>query len=405
MDIWKASLEAEDYAVRCRRWIHMHPELSDQEEQTVAFILEQLQQAGIECVDVPKGGVLGFIYGAKPGKTVLLRADIDALPMQEDPWNAKQPKVCVSKNDGVAHTCGHDTHTAMLLASARLLHAHRVGFAGRIVLYFERGEEHGNGDYYMNKYIQDHNIHIDGCWAMHNKVTIPTGKMSIHPGPTYGGSTSWGATIVGEKALPCAVAILNNINTARMRTVTPYEACTLTGTKIQYGTEKVPAGACQIGGNCRYYDMDKAGRPMRDIIYETIKNTCQAYGCTTLKPLKKGNMSWPCVNDATCAQIAREAVGAIIGQENILAEEPAMGHESFSILASYYPSVMCGLGARNEEKGMSVGAHNPKHEPDEDCLKIGVAATVAYALAFLDYAKPIPFQGFQGTLDEFLHPV
>ena len=82
-----------------------------------------------------------------------------------------------------------------------------------------------------------------------------------------------------------------------------------------------------------------------------------------------------------------------------------MGHESFSILASYYPSVMCSLGAGNEEKGMTVSAHNPKHEPDEDCLKIGVAANIAYTLAFLAYDEPIPFKGFQGTVDEFLHPV
>ena len=406
MDIWNASVNAEEYVVSCRRWLHEHAELSDQEEETVAFIMERLQADGIECVDVPKGGVMGFIYGAKPGKTVLLRADIDALPMQEDTMNAKFPKVCVSKNDGVAHTCGHDTHAAMLLCAARLLHAHRNEFSGKIVLYFERGEEHGNGDYYMTKYIQDNHIHIDGCWAMHNKVTIPTGKLGIFPGPTYGGSTSWGATILGENALTCAVAILNSLNTARMRTVDPYETCTFAGTKIQFGTPKVTApGGCQIGGNCRYYDMDKAGRPMRDIIYETIKNTCAAYGCTTATPLRKGNMSWPCINNPTVAQIALDAVSGLFGKESICVHEPAMGHESFSILASYYPSVMISLGARNEEKGMTVGAHNPKHEPDEDCLKIGVASTVAFALSFLEYNEPIPFEPFRGTVDEFLHPV
>ena len=107
-------------------------------------------------------------------------------------------------------------------------------------------------------------------------------------------------------------------------------------------------------------------------------------------------MSWPCINDATCTQIAREAVGAIIGPENITVQEATMGHESYSILAAYYPSVMCALGAGNEEKGMTVGGHNPKHEPDEDCLKFGVAATVAYVKAFLEYKHHIPFQPFQG---------
>ena len=398
--------EIEEYVIRCRRWLHEHAELSDHEEETVAFIIEQLQEAGIACVNVPQGGVMGFIDGAKPGKTLLLRADIDALPMQEDPYNAKQPKVCISKNDGVAHTCGHDTHAAMLLASARILHAHRAEFAGRIVLYFERGEEHGHGDYYMVKYIQDNNIQIDGCWAMHNSVAVPTGKVAISAGPVYGGATTWNATIRGENALACAVAIINNMNTARMRTVTPYETCTLTNTMIQFGTEKVTEpGDCLIKGNCRYYNMDGVAKPMREVIYETVKDTCEAYNCTTVEPLKKRNISWPCINDATCAEIAREAVGAVIGQENLCRQEPAMGHESFSILAAYYPSVMVSLGARNEEKGMCVGAHNPKHEPDEAALKIGVASTISYALSFLAYHKPIPFVPFQGTVDDFFHPV
>ena len=405
MKYWEDLSEIEEYVISCRRWLHEHAELSDHEEETVAFILEQLQQDGIECVDVPQGGVMGFIEGAKPGKTILLRADIDALPMQEDPCNAKQPKVCVSKNSGVAHTCGHDTHAAMLLASARLLHAHREEFAGRVVLYFERGEEHGHGDYYMVKYIQDNNIRIDGCWAMHNKVGIPTGKMAISAGPIYGGSTTWNTVIKGENALACAVSIINSMNTARMRTVSPYETCTLANTRIQFGTDKVEPGTCQVSGNCRYYDMDHVAKPMREVIYSTVKNTCEAYGCTTVEPLKKRNISWPCINDATCVQIAREAIGALIGQENLCEQEQAMGHESYSILAAYYPSVMCGLGARNEEKGMTVGAHNPKFEPDEDCLKIGVAATIAYVHAFLAKDLPIPFQPFRGTVDEFMHPV
>ena len=405
MECWKDLSEIEDYVVTCRRWLHEHAELSDREEETVAFILEQLRKAGIECVDVPQGGVMGFINGARPGKTILLRADIDALPMQEDACNAKQAKVCVSKNDGVAHTCGHDTHTAMLLASARMLHKHKAELAGRIVLYFERGEEHGNGDYYMVKYIQDNHIHIDGCWAMHNKVGIPTGKIAISAGPIYGGATTWNAVIQGENALACAVSIINSMNTARMRTVSPYETCTLANTKIQYGTEQVAPGTCRIGGNCRYYNMDQVARPMRDVIYDTIQSTCISYGCTTAEPLKKRNISWPCINNATCAQLAREAIGRLIGPENLCDQEQAMGHESFSILAAYYPSVMCGLGAGNEEKGMTVGAHNPKFEPDEGCLKIGVAATIAYVQAFLAYEAQIPFEPFQGTVDEFMHPV
>ncbi|MBO5869068.1 MAG: amidohydrolase [Oscillospiraceae bacterium] len=405
MEFWNDLAGTEEYVIGCRRWLHEHAELSDYEEETVAFIIEQLQASGVEYVNVPKGGVLGFIHGAKPGKTILLRADIDALPMQEDPCNAKQPKVCVSKNPGVAHTCGHDTHAAMLLASARILQKHQQDFNGSVVLYFERGEEGGHGDYYLMQYILEHNIHIDGCWAIHNKVAIPTGTIALSPGPIYAGSTTWNTVIQGENALACAVSIINSINTARMRGVSPYETCTLANTRMQFGTDKVAPGSCQISGNCRYYDMDAVGRPMRDIIYETVKYNCEVYDCTTEAPLRKRNMSRPCINNPACVRIAKEALSAVIGQENLLEQDQAMGHESYSILAAYYPSIMCGLGARNEEKGMTVGAHNPRFEPDEACLKIGVAATLAYTQAFLTYKQPIPFRPFTGSVEEFFHPV
>lgn len=217
MDIWQEACTVNEYVIRCRRHFHENPELSDQEDETVAYILKELRGMGIRCQDVPAGGVMGFIDGAQPGKTVLLRADIDALPMQEDPCNEKQPKACVSKRDGIAHTCGHDTHTAMLMGAAKILHAHADTLEGNIVLYFERGEEHGNGDYHMVKFLQDNNIHVDGCWAMHVRSTAPTGSISIISGGVYAGVTSWSASISDDNgnALACAVAIINTINTAR----------------------------------------------------------------------------------------------------------------------------------------------------------------------------------------------
>lgn len=398
MNIWQEALKAEDYVIRCRRHLHENPELSDQEDATCAFILAQLQTMGIEAVDVPKGGVMGFIHGGKPGKTVLLRADIDALPVQEDPMNEKQPKVCVSKNPGVSHACGHDTHTAILLGASKILQEHREAFAGEIVLYFERGEEAGHGDYHMVKYLQDNHIHIDGCWAQHIKPFLPAGTMGLIPGGIYAGNTSYGAAIVGENALACGIAIVSSLNTARMREMTPYEKVTLSTNKLQLGED----GICRIGGTCRYYDIDKAGRPMRDVIRNIITETVDAYGCTTLKPVGKGSMTRGVINNPVCYEIAKQAIGAVIGGENIREHEPTMGAESFSILSAYYPSFYASTGGGNPEKGMTANNHSPKFEVDDSGLKTGVAAAVAYALAFLAYDKPIPFEPFVGSIDEYL---
>ena len=401
MDIWQEALAAQDYVIRCRRWFHENAELSDLEDDTVAYILQELKTMGVACDDVPKGGVMAYIESGKPGKTVLLRADIDALPIQEDPWNMKQPKVCVSKRDGAAHMCGHDCHPAMLLGAAKILQEHRGEFAGRVVLYFERGEEHGHGDYHMMKFIQDHNIHIDGCWAQHNRPQTPVGQIGISAGGIYAGATAWGATIRGEKALACCVAIINGLNAARMRAVTPFEAVTLTSTKLRYGLEDMEPDICQISGTCRFYDADKAGRPMKEAIRRVIERTCAAYGCQIVKIFRSGPTRGV-INDPVCTQLAIEAVSSVIGQNAVVSNEPSMGGESFSVLSAYYPSVMATVGVGNEEKGMCAAGHNPKYEPDEDGLKYGVAATVAYATAFLAYDQTIPFAPFEGDIDAYM---
>ncbi len=399
MDVWKYALAEEDYVIRCRRWLHENPELSDHEEDTVAYILQQLKAMGIACQDVPKGGVMGFIEGGKPGKTVLLRADIDALPMQEDPCNNKQPKVCVSKRDGAAHTCGHDTHAAMLLGAAKILHEHRDEIAGRIVLYFERGEEHGHGDYHMVKYLQDNNIHVDGCYAHHIKTFMPVGKVGLLEGGVYAGNTSWTATISNKngKALACGVALVNALNTVRMRTIDPYQNVTLSNNKFIYDEE---AGTCIVGGTCRYHDIDKAGRPMRDVIHNIIKATCAAFGCDAKIP--RGGTSRGVVNHPVCYEIAKRSLIKTLGQEHIFTHPATMGAESFAILAAYYPSYYGSVGAGNPEKGMDANGHTPKFEPDEAGLKYGVAAAVAFALEFLAYHKTIEFTPFVGNIDEYL---
>ena len=397
MDIWQEALAVEDYVIRCRRYIHENPELSDQEDNTVAVIIQELTAMGIECVDVPGGGVMGFIHGEKPGKTVLLRADIDALPVQEDPNNLKQPKVCVSKVPGVAHMCGHDAHTAMLLGAAKILQSHRQEIPGEIVLYFERGEEHGHGDYYMNKYLQDNHIHVDSAWAQHVSVKVPVGQVSVVSGGAYAGTAGLGTTILGENALACGVAVINSLNTARMRDMTPYERVTLSVNQLQYRN-----GVCKISGTCRYYDFYKAGVPMRKAIERIITETVKAYGCTTEKPVRSKAGNRAVMNHPVCCDIIRKALVPLIGAENVIETTPTMGAESFSVLSAYYPSVMVHTGVGNPEMGMNANGHSPQFEPDEAGFKTGIAAAVAYAQAFLAYEKPIEFNGFVGSIDDYL---
>lgn len=387
MDIFNAARGVENYVIRCRRHIHEHPERSDQEEMTVAFISEELTKLGIAHDVVPKGGVLGYIDGAKPGKTILLRADIDALPMQESPDNTKFPKACVSKIPGMAHTCGHDAHTAMLLGAAKILHDHRDELEGRVVLFFERGEEAGYGDYYLRKHIYDNSIHVDGAWALHLLPSLPVGTIGLYPRAVSAGAGAWSVNISNEngRAVDCAVSILHALNTVRMKQVSPYESATLTPCKMQFDGQ-----SCTISGTCRFHNRDEAGVPMKAAIRSTIEHICTVYGCEIIK-LVSGGPTRPTVNNITCYELARKAISEALGEQAVVEDEPAMGAESFAHLAAIYPSCYARLGTGNPERGMDASLHSPIFDPDESAFKYGVTATVAYALTFLAHKEDIPF--------------
>lgn len=171
MEIFEEAKKNFDFMVRIRRHMHENPEVTGQEFETLKFINKELDALGIEHVEVEDGGIVGLIHGAKPGKTVLLRADMDALPIDESPKNLKKEKVCVSKNKGVSHACGHDAHTAMLLAEAKILNEHKDELNGTVVLCFERGEEGGGQVKNLLPYVvETMGLHIDTCMGHPRKM-------------------------------------------------------------------------------------------------------------------------------------------------------------------------------------------------------------------------------------------
>lgn len=404
MDFFNLASQIESYVISCRRHFHVHPELSDKEDNTVAFIMDALSDMGIEHVQVPQGGVLGFIHGAKPGKTVLLRADIDALPIQEAPDNGTFPKACVSEVSGVAHLCGHDAHTAMLLGVGKLLSEHPQEITGRVILFFQRGEEFGYGMDYMMRYLQKNRISVDGCWAMHVRPDLPVGQVGLVSGGVYAGSTSFFINIIGSGNTPpvdCAVAVVNALNSARMREVSPFESATLAVTQFtagQLGGEL--ANVCNIQGTCRYHSIERVGIPMKRAIADIVNSICRAYECEFT--LRQSGPSRGVINDHTCVEIARRAVGDALGSECVVVPEPTMGGEDFSALAAYYPSVMALLGVFEPERGFTAPLHSPYFEANERAFCTGIAATAAYALAFLQHEQPIPFHGVTVDYDTYL---
>lgn len=189
MQIRQLAEKERDTVIALRRHFHENPELSQKEFKTMDFIEKFLHDLGIETVRVPHGGVLGFIDSRKPGWTVLMRADIDALPIREDPVNLTKQRVCISKNEGVMHACGHDGHTAMLLTEAKILSQHKEDWEGKVVLMFEEAEEMGErGIAPLLRYIRDHHVHVDTCFGTHVMWSLPAGKVGILYGTAMAGA-------------------------------------------------------------------------------------------------------------------------------------------------------------------------------------------------------------------------
>lgn len=200
----KLAEEEFPHLIELRRHFHEYPEPSQHEFKTMEFIEMRLEELGISFVRIPKGGIFGFIESGRPGFSVLMRADMDALPIQENTENLSRRKVCVSKNTGYSHACGHDGHMSMLLTCAKILSEHKSEWEGRVILMFEEAEEFGErGVGPMLQYLDDQKIHVDVCYATHVRWDIPVGRMSIlRGGVMAGGFFSAQGYMAGEDMVP-----------------------------------------------------------------------------------------------------------------------------------------------------------------------------------------------------------
>ena len=179
----------QDYMIEKRRYFHENPEMTGKELKTIEYLSAELTALGIEHVVIENGGILATIKGGKDGRAVLLRADVDGLPVLETPDNLKPGmRTCVSKNPGVMHACGHDGHMAMLLGAAKILLDKKDEIAGTVYLCFERGEEASGNVEYIFPYIEKNNIQIDTVYGTHLLATAPSGYLAINDGGMMAGA-------------------------------------------------------------------------------------------------------------------------------------------------------------------------------------------------------------------------
>lgn len=395
MSIFDFAKANEQYIISMRREFHRHPELSGKEERTVTCICEELSKMGAAHVNVPQGGVLAFFGDEAAGPTVLLRADIDALPMQENACNSKGERAVISEVPGVMHACGHDGHTAILLVVARLLQQNRQQLKGRYLLVFERGEEEFDGIEALMQEL-DATEHYDGAWALHLMAGLDTGKVSVEAGPRMSGPFSFSYTIEGKSGHGSRPDLANNpLNTfldfyqsvllLKGQRANPYYPVTFSIGSIHAGTaSNIVPPELTFSGTCRILDFDKVGAFWVTAIDASLRDACRRHG-TTCRRHSYTPRDMAVVNNGVCAGIARGAAVKLFGEGSLACMEPWMASECFSMYLKRAPGLLAFVGTRNPQKGSGADHHNVQFDLDEDSLDIGACLTLQYALDFMDF--------------------
>lgn len=380
--------DQQDYVVAMRREFHRSPELSGKEFHTRERLIEEIEKMGVPYEKLPGTGLIAIIEGGKPGKNKILRADIDALPLQEETENLKQPKVCVSEIPGRCHACGHDAHMAMLLGTMRILVQNKEELPGTVYCCFEEGEETNCGIDTMIEALEKYPI--DECFAFHVYNELDAGKVNIVPGPRMAGTVGIGFHLKGKSGhgsrpdqainpiIPAA-HIITQLNSAFMNQLNVEETVTLGLGMVKAGeaTNIIPDDA-YVGGTARFFNKEE-GEKALEIIERIARNTADSYRCG-IEFEKRNNISpYPVVNDEKTALKIQKAVGEICGEEVLGDCDKGFASECYSAYQNKYPGVLGFLGIRNEAYGSGAAHHNGKFDIDESGFWLGVCAEAAFA--------------------------
>ncbi|HWI62067.1 MAG TPA: amidohydrolase [Symbiobacteriaceae bacterium] len=368
-----------------RQYLHAHPELSFEEFQTTEWLAARLTEWQIPFTRPTPTGLVGLIEGSRPGPTVAVRADIDALPITEETGLA-----CASTRPGVMHACGHDGHTAILLGLAQFLAENR-DFPGRVKLLFQPAEEKppGGAKAFVAAGVLDD---VSACIGLHLMSDIPSGQAGIVAGPLMANSDAWSARIQGRgghgasphqtvDAVMVACNAVVNLQTVVSRKVDPIQPAVVTVGAIHAGTTfNIIPDTAELKGTLRCFDTH-VRKQLQDEVKRTLEATCAMYGATFEI---SWNFGYPAlVNNPEITDVLRSAAADVLGAENVIAPRPTMGGEDFAYYAEKVPAAFIWVGARNPAVGACWEHHHPKFTVDEGALAGGMEILGRAALQLL----------------------
>lgn len=385
------AMELADYMTALRRDIHAHPELGGTETRTQALILRELAAMGVEAAPCADTGVLGLLRGGQPGKTIGLRADIDALPIQEDtglPF--------ASQNPGVMHACGHDTHTAALLGAAKLLSAHRAELAGNVKFFFQPDEESDGGAQRMVDAGCLENPHVDAVFGGHNSTGPRAGQYQLKYGQSYAASNPFRITVHGKgchgafpasgiDAVAVACQIVCTLQTLVSRRIPATESAVVTVGSFHAGTAgNIIAETAQLKGIIRTLGPEMRAK-MCALVKETAEGVAAAMGARAEVTIIE---SYPgVVNTDEMTALVERSMTALVGKENILFETvPGMGTEDFGafFMGHGIPGCYAHFGFGDGGKECVHPAHGPHFRVNEAGLPYAAALHAAVVFDYLE---------------------
>ncbi len=385
MTVKELAKKYKQYAVDLRREFHMNPEASMQEFRTSSRIKEELEKMGIEYEAVAGTGVVGTIVGGSAGKTVALRADMDALEVQE-----KNDKEYKSKVDGMMHACGHDAHTASLLTAARILNDMKDELWGKVKLFFQPGEETALGA----KRMIDEGVmeDIDGIFGIHVWNDAEVGKVSVEAGPRMASAGIFKIDIHGKgghgsmphqgvDAVVVGSAMVMNLQTLVSREINPLDPAVVSVGMFNAGTKfNVMSGDAHLEGTTRCFSME-VNDAFEEMLRRVVQNTANSYRARAELDYKQ--LVIPTINDPRMSSIAEGAVKKISGEDALITYEKTTGGEDFSYFTKHAPGAIAFVGCKNESNLEYFPHHHPKFDIDEDALETASALYAQFAVDFL----------------------
>ncbi len=383
-------LEAE--TIKTRAYLYAHPELSSQEFETAKYLKEKVTEMGLIIEEVPnRTGFTALLDTHKPGKTLGIRTDIDALPIQENTHNLNGERKYKSNNPGVMHACGHDGHMAIVLSVINILTNLKDQLTGKIYFIFEDAEENGEGIEPMVDHLK--NKGIEAIYGNHLAAFLESGKISVDAGPVMAGAIHVEFTVHGKSGhgsrpdlsinpVFAAAQILSALTSAWSNRLDVTKTVTLGLTQIHGGTaNNVIPDKVTIGGSLRFFDVEE-GKKALEVMKNVTTLTAQAHECTVEFDPKFDIVALPVINDKSLSIQAQNGINEIMPNA-LINDVTWFASESFNQYSKIAPSTFAFIGMKNETYGSGAEHHNNKFDVDDKALINGVLATAKFAVDYL----------------------